>query len=207
METGQLSMDVINAARRVVDSAHQRPASNLDFSPESLPIVGGMLAEAATFAAGLSASTKDSVNHSAATSSRWGDGNSEDAISGTINTTRRPGCRRTVVSRCPGVLGTRCAQAQRRPRGQHPVLLRWLCQTGKGGAPGGSGHFHLDGGQEYSHFIGPWENFQVGLCHPSDPWGDGHISSSIALAMKVWFGHTAHSQSQHSYHPSIGAEN
>jgi len=118
-----------------------------------------------------------------------------------------PGCRRTVVSRCPGVLATRCAQAQRRPRGQHPVLLRWLCQTGKGGAPGGSGHFHLDGGQEYSHFIGPWENFQVGLCHPSDPWGDGHISSSIALAMKVWFGHTAHSQSQHSYHPSIGAEN
>lgn len=132
METGQLSMDVINAARRVVDSAHQRPASNLDFSPESLPIVEGMLAEAATFAAGLSASTKDSVNHSAATSSRWGDGNSEDAISGTINTTRRPGCRRTVVSRCPGVLATRCAQAQRRPRGQHPVLLRWLCQTGKG---------------------------------------------------------------------------
>lgn len=64
METGQLSMDVINAARRVVDSAHQRPASNLDFSPESLPIVEGMLAEAATFAAGLSAATKEQLGQS-----------------------------------------------------------------------------------------------------------------------------------------------
>src|SRR5262249_61227007 len=176
--------------------------------PKSLPIVEGMLAEAATFAAGLSAATKEQLGQSFGCyilevgrrqfGGRYFWHDQYDAPSW-LSENRR--------FTCPGVLATRCAQAQRRPSGQHPVLLRWLCQTGEGGAPGGSGHFHLDGGQEYSHFIGPWENFQVGLCHPSDPWGDGHISSSIALAMKVWFGHTAHSQSQHSYHPSIGAEN
>jgi len=94
-----------NAARRAVDSARQRPASNLDFSPESLPIVDEMLAEAPTFAAGAPQRRSNSVNHSAATSSRWGDGNSEGAISGTINTTRRSWLsenRRFTLPWCPG---------------------------------------------------------------------------------------------------------
>jgi len=83
-------------------------------------------------------------------------------------------------------------------------LHAWLCQTGKGGAPG---PFSFRRWSRVFPFHWPLGEFQVGLCHASDPWRDGHISSSIALAMKVWFGHTAHSQSQHSYHPSIGAEN
>src|SRR5215510_3164816 len=153
METGQLSMDVINAARRVVDSAHQRPASNLDFSPESLPIVEGMLAEAATFAAGLSASTKDSVNHSAATSSRWGDGNSEDAISGTINTTRRPGCRRTVVSRCPGVLPRVALRLKGDPADNIPFFYDGFAKRAKAGRPG-DGPFSFRGWSRVFPF--PW---------------------------------------------------
>src|SRR5262245_11884116 len=142
METGQLSMDVINAARRVVDSAHQRPASNLDFSPESLPIVEGMLAEAATFAAGLSASTKEQLGQSFGCyilevgrrqfGGRYFWHDQYDAPSWLSEN------RRFTLPWCPA---TRCAQAQRRPRGQHPVLLRWLCQTGKGGAPGGRAIF------------------------------------------------------------------
>ena len=195
METGQLSMDVINAARRVVDSAHQRPASNLDFSPESLPIVEGMLAEAATFAAGLSASTKEQLGQSFGCyilevgrrqfGGRYFWHDQYDAPSWLSEN------RRFTLPWCPGHALRSGSKATPRTTSRSSTMA---LPNGQRRGARGTGHFHLEGGHEYSHFLGRWENFQVGLCHPPDPWGDGHISSSIALAMKVSFGHTAHSQ-------------
>src|SRR5262245_44554900 len=63
-ETNPLNTDVINAAQRAVDRARQRPASNLDFSHASLQIVEDMLAEAATYASGLSVSQNEELRQS-----------------------------------------------------------------------------------------------------------------------------------------------
>src|SRR5262245_41920191 len=62
-ETNPLNTDVINAAQRAVDRA-PRPASNLDFSHASLQIVEDMLAEAATYASGLSVSQNEELRQS-----------------------------------------------------------------------------------------------------------------------------------------------